>query len=109
MYQVLLEKEKEALLELKEELLKNYKLLWMKLIGSKARGDYDKESDIDIVIVLEHLDWEVEKKIYEICFYLSLKYDILISPILYSQEDINNPLTQISPFFKMVKAEGILI
>jgi len=60
--------EKEALKELKEEISKRYKLLWMKLIGSKARGDFDEESDVDIVIVLEHLDWDIERDIYERCF-----------------------------------------
>ncbi len=105
----LLKKEKDALTELKEELSKKYKLLWMKLIGSKARGNFDEESDIDIVIVLKNVEWDVEKDIYEKCFYLGLKYDIVISPIIYSEKDINDKLTQITPFYKTVETEGILI
>lgn len=105
----LLKKENDALTELKQELSRKYKLLWMKLIGSKARGDSDEESDIDIVIVLKDADWDVERGIYETCFYLGLKYDILISPIIYSEKDINDSLTRITPFYKTVEAEGIPI
>jgi predicted nucleotidyltransferase len=105
----LLKKEKDAIAELKKELSKKYKLLWMKLIGSKARGDFDEESDIDIVIVIENVDWNIEKDIYEKCFYLGLKYDILISPIVYSEKDINDSLTRMTPFYRTVEAEGIMI
>jgi len=81
----------------------------MKLIGSKARGDFDEESDIDIVIVLKDVDWDIERDIYEKCFYLGLKYDTLISPIIYSEKDINDSLTRVTPFYRTVEAEGILI
>lgn len=105
----LLKKEKNALIDLKEEISKRYKLLWMKLIGSKARGDFDEESDIDIVIALENVDWDIERDIYETCFYLGLKYDIVISPIIYSEKDINDTFTRITPFYRTVESEGILI
>ena len=105
----LLKEEKDAITELKKELSKKYKLLWIKLIGSKARGEFDEESDTDIVIVLENVDWDIERDIYEKCFYLGLKYDILISPIIYSEKDINDSLTRITPFYRTVEAEGILI
>ena len=54
-----------AEIRFKKELSRKYKSLWMKLIGSKARGDFDKESDIDIVIVLKNVDWDIERDIYE--------------------------------------------
>lgn len=79
----------------------------MKLLGSKARGDFDEESDI--VIVLKYVDWDIEKDIYETCFYLCLKYDVVISPIIYSEGDINDTFTRITPFYRTLESEGILI
>lgn len=105
----LLKNEKKALIDLKEEISKKYRLLWMKLIGSKLRGDFDEESDIDIVIALENVNWDIERDIYEKCFYIGLKYDIVISPIIYSEKDINEPFTRITPFYRTVESEGILI
>jgi predicted nucleotidyltransferase len=102
-------REKDALADIKSEISRKYRLCWMKLIGSKARGDFDEESDLDVVIVLDELNWEIEKDIYEICFYTGLKYDILISPIVYSDDKINNKLLQATPFYKVVEKEGLLI
>lgn len=109
MREVLLKIEKKALSDLKVEISKRYKLLWMKLFGSKVRGESDEESDIDIVVVIEDVNWAIEKDIYEICFYIGLKYDVLISPIIYSMREVNDTLTQATPFFKAVEKEGILI
>jgi predicted nucleotidyltransferase len=102
-------REKDALADIKSEISRKYRLRWMKLIGSKARGDFDEESDVDVVIVLDELKWEIEKDIYEICFYTGLKYDILISPIVYSDDEIKNKLLQATPFYKVVEKEGIPI
>ncbi|MBM4330467.1 MAG: DUF86 domain-containing protein [Deltaproteobacteria bacterium] len=32
------------------------------------------------IIVLKQVDWDIERDICEICFYLGLKYDVVISP-----------------------------
>lgn len=105
----LTEKEKDALSELKAEISRRYGLLWMKIFGSRARGDFDKESDIDVVIVLNEVNWAIEKDIYELCFYASLKYDILISPIIYSKREIDDKFTKATPFFRTIEKEGIII
>lgn len=100
---------KEVLSELKFEISRRYNLLWMKLFGSMARGDFDGESDMDVLIVLKEVNWAIEKDIYEICFYIGLEHDILISPVVYSNSEINDKLTQATPFFKTVEKEGIMI
>jgi predicted nucleotidyltransferase len=99
--------EQQALSELKKKLLKKYKVLWMRLFGSKARGDFEKESDLDLAIALENVDWNVERDIYEMCFYVGLEHDLLISPILYSKKEIEDSLTRATPFFKTLEREGI--
>ncbi len=101
--------EQRALHELKDKISKKYSVLWMKLFGSKARGDFDKESDIDVAIALEDVDWAIEKDIYEICFYVGLEHNLLISPILYSKKEIDDALTRATPFFKTIEREGILL
>lgn len=105
----LLNKEKRALQKLKKELSRRYNLYWLKLFGSKARGDSDTESDIDVVIVLNNVDWTIEKQVYEMCFYIGLDYDVLISPIIYSSEEINDGRIKATPFFMAVEKEGIAV
>ena len=52
------------------------------LYGSYARGDYDKESDIDILLTLDLTEKQIHKYFNSICHIaseLSLKYDITVS------------------------------
>lgn len=101
--------ERKAIAELKEKLLSRYDLADLKLFGSKVKGKGTKDSDVDIFIVLEQCDWEIEKKIYELCFEISLKYDTLLSPIIYSKKEIQDDLIKATPFYQVVEREGIPI
>lgn len=101
--------EEKALLSVKREISRRYALRWMKLFGSKARGDDDAESDIDVAIALDNVNWEVEKSVYEICFYAGLEHDILISPVIYSGPELAQKRTRSTPFFMRLEKEGILI
>lgn len=101
--------EKKAARELKEELIKKYNLVEFKLFGSKARSSADNESDIDIFIVIKNTDWTIEKGIYELCFEISLKYDVLLSPVIFSKKDADSHIIQATPFYQVVAKEGINI
>jgi predicted nucleotidyltransferase len=50
-------KEKLALKEFKEKILKKMKgeVLDIKLFGSKARGNFKEDSDIDVLVLLKKL------------------------------------------------------
>lgn len=101
--------ERRAISELKAILLKKYNLVELKLFGSKVKGVETKESDVDIFIVLEQYDWDIEKQIYELCFEIGLKYDVFLSPLLYSKEEIHDELIKATPFYQVVEKEGIAI
>lgn len=101
--------EEDALMELKNILSKKYRLIQLKLFGSKVKGYFDKESDIDVLIVIGKCNWDIEKDIYEICFEIGLKYDILLSPMVYSQDEIESEVIQATPFYKNVEKEGLPI
>lgn len=99
--------EQDALLELKKHLLDKYILVEIKLFGSKARGDADRESDIDVLIVLKEANSTVEDEIFDICFEIDLKYDVVLSAVIYSEAEFNGKLNRATPFYKSVEREGI--
>lgn len=110
MEETLQAKEKNALLRMKKEISEKYRLRWVKLFGSKARGDFEEESDLDVVIVLsDDMSWVIEKDIYEICFYAGLEYDTVISPVIYSEREINDKFIRATPFYRVVEKEGVEI
>lgn len=101
--------EKEALIELRDILQQKYPISDIKLFGSKAKGVDNKESDLDVLIITDKMNWAIEKNLYEICFEISLKYDVLISPIIFTEEEVKNRFIKATPFYQNVEREGISI
>jgi predicted nucleotidyltransferase len=99
--------ERAAVAELKALLVQQYAIRDVRLFGSKARGTGHVESDLDLFIVVPDLDWERAKAIYTLCFQLSLRYDLLIAPMLCSRAEFENPLVQATPFHRAIQAEGL--
>ena len=81
----------------------------IRLFGSKARGDDDPESDIDILIIVDKSNPETESKIFDLAYDTSLEYDVVIIPLIQSSAEYNNPKTKASLFYHTTQKEGIVI
>lgn len=81
------------------------------LYGSYARGDYNKNSDIDIMFLTD-LDFkEIEEyrdKISDIAFDIELEHGVIISPII-KNIDKYNARINIVPFYSNVQREGVIL
>ncbi len=104
-------KERVAVLEFASAVRKRFgsEVKEIILFGSKVRRNGDKESDIDILIVLTSLSWEIKKTISELAAATNLKYDVLISTIRYDKSVWDNPTIKASPFSRTVREEGICL
>lgn len=77
------------------------------LYGSKARGDFIEESDIDILIVTDDsIPRETKYQMSDIIYNYELKHDVIITAIIVPQSDYRNKVT---PFLINVRKEGIVI
>ncbi len=79
------------LIELKDtlkEFLGN-RLERMILFGSRARGDYEDESDIDIAIIITGLTWALKNRILDTVAEIELKYLQPISVIVFSKVEFD--------------------
>lgn len=91
-----------------KELLGN-RLKKILLYGSYARGDYNKSSDIDIMLLTNLNEKEIEEyrdKISEIVFNIELEKEIYISPIIKNIDKYNERIKFI-PFYINVQREGV--
>lgn len=82
-------------------------LVSMRLFGSRIRGDFSPESDIDILLVVKNYNIEVEKKISDILFDIDPYYDFKISPVVYSELEYKKNEEMESPFIENLKREGV--
>lgn len=74
-------------------------------------GDYDKNSDIDIMILTDLNDKELiayRMKIRELACDLELENDVMISPLVRNIEKYNERIDVI-PFYSNVQKEGVVI
>ena len=79
--------------------------------GSYARGDYNENSDIDIMIptsLPENKIEPIEDALYDIAFDFMMEYEIQISVIVKNEEHFKYWLGAL-PFYDNVEREGIEI
>ena len=81
------------------------------LYGSYARGDYNENSDVDIMVLTTFSDEEIEQiegKVFDIAFDFLMEYGIDISVIVKNDEHFYHWLGAL-PFYNNVDKEGIVI
>ena len=83
------------------------------LYGSYARGDYNKSSDIDIMILTDLKDNEIYEnfvKISDIAYDIEEKnnFDITLSPLVKNIDRFNYWLEAL-PFYTNVQNEGVIL
>lgn len=79
------------------------------LFGSRARGDAKHDSDWDILILIkDKVTTEIERAFRYRLFDLELETGEVFSTFVYN-EDTWNKKHKVTPFFKSIKREGVLL
>ena len=79
------------------------------LYGSYARGDFDQESDIDLVFFVHDNDTQkFAEAISDILWPLDLKYQVVIAEMVQSTEHFQQHLG-ILPFYQHIQQEGVVL
>lgn len=81
------------------------------LYGSYARGNYDNESDVDIVAIVHGNRAELQeqlKKIWDESFELELEYGTIISPTVIPYEEFEQYREDL-PYYRNIAKEGVEI
>ena len=95
--------------ELKEQLSDVTSFVDIIVFGSRARGDQDEYSDLDISIIVPSLNTELKERIYEIVWQVGFDNYMVISPILFTKDEIANSPLRSAPIIKNIFEEGIRI
>jgi len=83
------------------------RLVEVYLFGSKARGDFTPDSDLDLLIVLEADDWETKDKVRFVAADVSLEYDVLINTHILSRARWEEMARQQATLWREVQRDGV--
>ncbi len=81
------------------------------LYGSYARGDYRKNSDLDIMVLTDLSEEEItdmRTELWDYSYDIGLDNDIVISALLKNIDDFNYWLDTL-PFYMNVQKEGVVL
>ena len=104
---ILTKKEKMAVLEFEELLLKRFpkRIRRLILFGSKARGESNRTSDLDILVVVRKNGKRVRHEIASLTHEPIAHFGVDLSPIIIEEKEMRGW----SPFLEHIKKEGITL
>ncbi|MFH0813303.1 MAG: nucleotidyltransferase domain-containing protein [Pseudomonadota bacterium] len=105
----LTEREKNAIKEATKLLKEKFLVSEVILFGSKARGDDDPESDIDLLLLTpEPLSWRERENIINTLFDVELTYDVVISIMDTTVSEWENGVFTVLPIHKNISRDGVV-
>jgi predicted nucleotidyltransferase len=123
----LTDNERVALTELKEKITEKYPGAKIILYGSKARGNYDENSDIDLLIIIDDnykinkdisfkeleeryflpVNKKVKDEILNILTDIQVKYCVSIDYQVKNKSYIETNLAGVVPLYQNIREEGV--
>jgi len=79
------------------------------LFGSKARGDAQIDSDIDVLIIVTDEGWSIKSKILQLGSRLSLEFDVLFNLFIVGENRWQYMKDIQFPIYQTISEEGISV
>jgi predicted nucleotidyltransferase len=104
--------ERAGLVALVDRLRQRYgdDLLRVVLFGSKARGDFDDESDLDVLVVVRNDDyWGCWREITDLTTRLLLETGVNISALVRDEVSYQWWVSHRAPIYNSIQREGVAV
>lgn len=95
--------------ELKGKLSEIAHLIDFRVFGSRARGNADEYSDMDVFIEVEYLDEKLKGKMRDIAWEVGFENFIYISPLIFTRYEVETSPLRSSPIVKNINEEGVKV
>ena len=105
---VLHKNERNAIAAAARLLKEKYSIDRIILFGSKARGDSDASSDIDLLLISStKLHWRDEKAVVDALFDIGMEHDVIFSP-LFAAADEWEGIFKSFPIYREITRDGAM-
>jgi uncharacterized protein len=94
-------------MELKKRIAALVQLVDFRVFGSRARGDADEYSDLDVFVEVERLDSSLKERLLDIAWEVGFENFMVISPLIYTRDEIENSAHRSSPVVRVIAHEGV--
>ncbi|MCU0913533.1 MAG: nucleotidyltransferase domain-containing protein [Planctomycetes bacterium] len=99
--------DRRTALEFKRRAAAVVPILGFSVFGSRARGDATPESDLDICLVVNHIDADLRERISEIAWEVGFENDVVLSTFVVTVEQLERGPLGVSPIIRQIEREGI--
>ena len=96
------EKDYQVAMELKKRLSSQVRLVDLNVLDSQSRGEATENSALDVFIEVDELDEGVKKKIMDIVWEVGYQNFLVITPLIFTREELENSPLRPSPSAKVI-------
>jgi predicted nucleotidyltransferase len=79
------------------------------VFGSRARGDAQPDSDLDVLVLVEHITPALRKTVSHCAWEVGFEAGVLIQTVVMTREEAEHGPEQSSLLMLAVREEGILV
>ena len=101
--------EKQILETFAQLVRKKVSLCSVVLFGSRARGDAEPDSDMDVLVIVDNLADKDEDYISECAWEAGFESGIVVVPVVYSRLEWENGPERYSLLAEAVKSDGVYL
>lgn len=101
--------DRQIVLELRARLETVVQILDLRVFGSRARGDAQEDSDLDVFIKVTDLDRALREKIHDLAWEVGFEHDRVISTFVVTEMQVQMGAVGASPLLVKVLEEGVAV
>lgn len=107
---LLSDEDREVALRFKKRLLESgVPVVELRVYGSRARGDFSPESDLDVFLIVRELTRKIRETISELAWECGFDADKVITTVEFTPDEVLRTPLRASPFIHAVMEEGIVV